>query len=402
MWDGSPESSKFNWRREDGSGEPSYELSTITYQLLMLRLIDRQLTFSYVKSFFGCLLSILSLFIIVDLFTNLQNFEDRNKGTENLFAFIGNYYVAMIPVIYNQLSEAIVLLAAMFTVAWMQRNNELLPLLSAGVSTRRVVRPVLIAACAMVALAIVNQELILPRIDGLLIEERTDATLAKEIAVRGGYESNGIHISGKTATRHDMKIKEFGCVFPNTMEFDALPFIQAKEAAYCPPGTFRESGGWFLRGTTPLELPPAGPKSPIEMLRPGVFFLKTIEIDFHTITRSKNFAIYIPTWKLFEELARTDHNKRAGLAVLFHSRFVRPILGMLLVFMGLSIILRDQNRNIFISAGLCLGLCVFFFLVGGACKFLGEHDHLRPDIAALLPVLIFGPISFVMFDAVHT
>ena len=368
----------------------------------MLRLIDRQLTFSYVKSFFGCLLSLLSLFIILDLFTNLENFDERNKGVKNLFEFIATFYMSMTPVIYNQLSEAIVLLAAMFTVAWMQRNNELLPLLSAGVSTRRVVRPVLIAACAMVGLAIVNQEFILPRIDGVLIDERTDASIAKEIAVRGGYESNGIHISGKTATRHDMKVKEFGCVFPNTMEFEALPFIQAAEAQYCPPGSFRESGGWLLRGTTPLELPPVNAKSPIEMLRPGVFFLKTIEIDFNTIIRSKNFAVYIPTWKLFDELARTDHNKRAGLAVLFHTRFMRPILGMLLVFMGLSIILRDQNRNVFISAGLCLGLCVVFFLVGGACKYLGEHEHLRPDIAALLPVLIFGPASFVMFDAVHT
>ena len=370
----------------------------------MLRLIDRQLTFNCVKSFIGCLLSLLSLFIIVDLFTNLENFADRNKEVKNLIGFIAGFYVAMIPVIYNQLSEAIVLLAAMFTVAWMQRNNELLPLLSAGVSTRRVVRPVLITACALIGLSIVNQELILPRVDGVLIEERTDANLAKEIAVRGGNETNGIRVTGKTATRHNLTVKDFDCVFPNTMEFEALPFIHAVSAEYCPPGSFpgTESGGWLLRGTTPLELPSVGAKSPIKMISPGQFFLKTTEIDFDTITHSKNFAIYIPTWKLPEELARTDHNKRAGLAVLFHSRFVRPILGMLLVFMGLSIILRDQNRNVFISAGLCLGLCVVFFLVGAGCRFLGEHEHLRPDIAALMPVLIFGPISFVMFDAVHT
>ena len=41
--------------------------------------------------------------------------------------------------------RSIVLLAATFTMALVQRNNELLPLLSAGVSTRRVVRPILLA-----------------------------------------------------------------------------------------------------------------------------------------------------------------------------------------------------------------------------------------------------------------
>jgi lipopolysaccharide export system permease protein len=75
---------------------------------------------------------------------------------------------------------------------------------------------------------------------------------------------------------------------------------------------------------------------------------------------------------------------------------------MLLVFMGLSIILRDQNRNVFISTGLCLILCAVFFIAGFACKFLGERDFVAPVIAAWLPVLIFGPLSFVMFDAVHT
>ena len=46
------------------------------------------------------------------------------------------------------------------------------------------------------------------------------------------------------------------------------------------------------------------------------------------------------------------------MAVMFHMRLTRPLLGLILVVMGLSIILRDQNRNVFISAGLCLLLCL--------------------------------------------
>jgi lipopolysaccharide export system permease protein len=83
-------------------------------------------------------------------------------------------------------------------------------------------------------------------------------------------------------------------------------------------------------------------------------------------------------------------------------RLTRPLLGIILVFMGLSIILRDQNRNVFISAGLCLVLCAIFFGALFACKYLGDYEHLSPALAAWLPVLAFGPMSFVMFDAVHT
>ena len=90
------------------------------------------------------------------------------------------------------------------------------------------------------------------------------------------------------------------------------------------------------------------------------------------------------------------------MAVLFHSRLTRPILGMILVFLGLSVILRDQNRNVFISAGLCLVLCALFFAVGVGCKHLGEMEILSPALAAWLPVLLFGSLSFALFDAIHT
>ena len=90
------------------------------------------------------------------------------------------------------------------------------------------------------------------------------------------------------------------------------------------------------------------------------------------------------------------------MAVLFHSRLTRPLLGMVLVLLGLSVILRDQNRNVIISSGLCLVLCGVFFAASYACKMLGDNEYLNPALAAWLPVLTFGPFAVVMFDAVHT
>src|ERR1041384_8774491 len=120
----------------------------------MTKILDRQLVYSYIKSYLVCLVSVMSLFVIVDLFQNLDSFWEHNNSLRKVFAFIGVYYAAKVMLIFDRLSEAIVLMAATFTVAWMQRNNEILPLLSAGVSTRRIVRPVLLASCTMVLLAV--------------------------------------------------------------------------------------------------------------------------------------------------------------------------------------------------------------------------------------------------------
>ena len=102
---------------------------------MIIKLIDRQMIRGYFKSYFVCLASLLSLYVVVDLFTNLDDFTHHNGLWASLLR-IFTYYAYKVAQIFDRLCEAIVLLAAMFTVAWMQRNNEQVPLLSAGVSTR--------------------------------------------------------------------------------------------------------------------------------------------------------------------------------------------------------------------------------------------------------------------------
>ena len=51
---------------------------------------------------------------------------------------------------------------------------------------------------------------------------------------------------------------------------------------------------------------------------------------------------------------------------------------------------------------MCLILCGFFFTACLTCQTLGNYEILSPAFAAWLPVILFGPFSVVMFDAVHT
>src|SRR5206468_7921576 len=112
----------------------------------------------------------------------------------------------------------------------------------------------------------------------------------------------------------------------------------------------------------------------------GKYFLKTNEVDFDMLTRGKNWYMFISTAQLLRELDKTHSSQLAGVAVIFHMRLTRPILGLILVFMGLSMILRDQNRNIIISAGLCLVLVDIFSITIFACKYLGETEYLAPTL----------------------
>ncbi|MFO0965559.1 MAG: LptF/LptG family permease [Gemmataceae bacterium] len=370
----------------------------------MLYLIDRQLLRSYFKAYLVCLVSLLSMYVVVDLFMNLDDFAQGAKGVGQIALRIGLFYGYKAVEIFDRLSEPVVLLAAMFTVAWMQRNNEILPLLSAGVSTRRVLRPVLIGAGIMLGLSVINQELFLPRIDTFLVEHRTNTD--KEVGVHGAFDANGVFLSGSSAVHSEQTVKNFVCVAPASANRDTITTVQAKEARYLPATADDvRSGGWMIIGATAPELPPSWKDTKIlEMIVPGKFFLRT-EVDFDALIRSRNWFSYVDTPGLLSELNKggaSSTTRLSTLATVFHMRITRPILGILLVFMGLSIILQNHQRNIYISAGLCLVICLVFFACSFFCRWLGDSENLLPALAAWLPVFVFGPLSFVMFDAVHT
>src|SRR5207248_1725244 len=104
------------------------------------------------------------------------------------------------------------LLAAMFTIAWMQRHNEMLPLLSAGVSMRRIVLPLIVCSCILLSLAVLNQELLIPHLGAKILMQKDDPDGDKEVFVSGRFESNLIHIEGGQAQRKEMIVRNFHVV----------------------------------------------------------------------------------------------------------------------------------------------------------------------------------------------
>ncbi len=370
----------------------------------MVKHIDWLLIKGYFKAYAVCLISLLSLYIVIDLFMNLDEFTSKHQTLSAVLRHIGSYYGYRTPKFFDQLCEPIVLLSAMFTVALMQRSNELIPLLSAGVSTRRVVLPVLLSAWMMLSLTVANCELVIPRIATQLSLERDDPDGGKEVGVHGAYEPNRVLINGDRGQRKGLVVRPFYCTIPGNVGGHLLE-VSAAEGRYVPPDPAKKpyTGGWLLTGATPERIDGWERKDVLEPLEdPGKYFLHTQEVDFDALTRQAKWFQLASTTHLYEELQRPDTVRVPQMAVLFHMRLTRPVLGMILVFMGLSVILTDQNRNVFISAGLCLGLCALFFAAIFASRQLGDSDMLSPALAAWLPVLVFGPIAFVMFDAVHT
>jgi lipopolysaccharide export system permease protein len=365
--------------------------------------LDRVYPVMYFRSYGIVAICITALFIVIDLFTHLDDFMGKSAGGfVDSASNIVSYYGYRVPQLFELLSEFYTLCAGAFTVAWMQRSNELLPQLSAGIPTRRAVRPVLLGAFVTLALNPLNQEFLIPEVADELMKSRDDPDARKAQVLMGAYEPNGIHIEGFAGFKKDKKVQRMDITFPENSP-SGMVHITALEAVYVPPGDDPLSGGWLLTGVEAADKLGDGPlPTNLTQLGTGRYFLKVQDANYEAVCRGGTWYVYASNSRLKEMLVDPEPRRRGKMAVLFHMRMTRPLIGAVLVLLGLSVILANPNRHVIISSGICLGVSASLQLTVIACKYLGDQDILPAPLAAWLPLMIYGPMSLVAFDSIHT
>lgn len=366
----------------------------------MIATLDRMVLGAFFRSYLIVWTSLISLFVVIDLFTHLDAYVNRPGGFVTIAGYIARYYMFRTPQVFDFLAEPITLIAATFSVAWMQRNNELLPQLSAGIPTLRIIRPLLFGAMITLTFAPLNQEFIIPQIADELMTARDDQEGAKAQVLMGAYDTSGVHLEGQAGFRRDKRIEHFFATFPESSPSGML-HLSASEAVYVPPGDGPLTGGWMLMNTTPETFTSPLPTK-LTPLGTGRAFLKTDTADFDTVSRGGAWYVHASTSHLREMLTGAEPRRQVKMAVTFHTRITRPIVGCLLVLVGVSVILWNPNRHVILSSGLCLIVAAGFFACRIGCKALGDADYITPPLAAWLPVMVYGPLAVVSMDAVHT
>lgn len=81
---------------------------------------------------------------------------------------------------------------------------------------------------------------------------------------------------------------------------------------------------------------------------------------------------------------------------MLHMRLIQPLLDVSLVLLGVPLVLIRGSRNIFLAGGIGAAMATCLLVVVLICRVLGVNYLLDATIAAWLPLLIFGPLAFVI------
>jgi lipopolysaccharide export LptBFGC system permease protein LptF len=215
-----------------------------------VRILDRQRYWSFFKAYVICYISLVGLFIVIDAFSNMDEFTKRADGVAETLQVMGRYYLIHQSLFFDYLCGVIGMMAAIFTVTWMQRNNEHLAILAAGVSTQRAIRPVLVSSLIVSTFAIANQELVMPPYAEELAKSHDDDG-QRTVHVSGRYDSRAVMIDGVDADRTSKTILTMYATIPVRI-FGEIKEVKGQQGTYIPPDhpTAPLKGGWLIRNAT--------------------------------------------------------------------------------------------------------------------------------------------------------
>ena len=135
----------------------------------------------------------------------------------------------------------------------------------------------------------------------------------------------------------------------------------------------------------------------------GETYFLTSDLEFDSVTRSRQWFSYAPTWDLLTGLYDPANGpEKQEMAVSLHTRILRPLASLNLLLLSLPLVLGGYGRNMFVNLGLSLGTSGLFYGFNFMCQYLGDNGHITPELAAWAPLIVFGSLAVARWGNVRT
>jgi lipopolysaccharide export system permease protein len=182
-----------------------------------MRILDRYILKSILVIFIGTVCTFAFLFILIDMFGNLQDFISKKVGLD----IIAQYYVSFLPSIVVQTSTMACLISVLFTYSSLNAHNEIIAIRASGMNFWQITRPALVFALFVSALVFLVNEKFVPQ--SSMVNQEIRDTEIKVVPSQKGKGKPVIH----NLTFYGLKNRLFFIdVFdPNTSELTGITII---------------------------------------------------------------------------------------------------------------------------------------------------------------------------------
>jgi lipopolysaccharide export system permease protein len=352
-----------------------------------MRLLDRYVIRNFAQVYFYCIAGFVSIWLIFDVSDNISSFIDNHIP----LSLVARYYATQLPQVFIILLPVSLLLSLLFALGRMSRANEIVSMLTAGVSLPRVLMPLIGIGLVTVAASMALNYSLAPH------SELARKAFLSEAQSRPGRYIQGQIFRNRTDSR-TWFIQNFlprGNVFNNVqvLQQDANDNIVtnyiASRASFRP-----ETKTWDLNNVRVVHYDHAG-NILEEQFYPSLKVEHWSETPFRLGSANER-AEFLSLPELREYLsfnADFPHTLLAPFRTHFQYRLALPWTCFVVVCIAAPLGIGYSRRGVLSSVAAAVILVFSMNFLVHLFLALGEGDRVPAWIAAWAPNLLFAAIG---------
>ena len=336
---------------------------------------------------FYCMLAFVVLYIAYDLSDHMEDFFDKGIPTGQII----KYYIYNIPVIVSQAAPFATLLALLYCLGNLSRNNEIIAMRASGIALMRIVRPYLIVGFVLYIFVLGISEFFVPVSKKLAAKiVPISSSVQEALGEKGSFDAFTFYNS---SADREWIVKELDLEsnflkhikitqFTHSKDHRVTKIVEAEEAEYI------EGYGWWFYNATTIQFSPDGEAYPADKFRK-----KHIKHFRETPTDIASMQYTTPEMMSFSEILfcrkhlnhTSDFYKK--LKMESNRRIATPLACFVFVLLAAPFGIFHTRAGMIKGVITSIVLCLVYYLIAALFISLGEKGANSPQLAFYFPII---------------
>ena len=353
-----------------------------------LGILDWYIIKKFIGTYIYAILLIISIAIVFDFNENLSKFTQYHAPWR---AIIFDYYANFIPYYSNLFSPLFVFIAVIFFTSKLAGNSEIIAMLAAGVSIKRLMRPYMLSCVVIAGLTFYLNSFVIPH--GTVIRQNFE-TLYRNSKKNTSAENVQLFVAKNTTAyiqNYDDQYKRgYGFSLVKIKNKKIVSHLTAMEIQY---DTIADSkyhwklSNWKIRTLKGLK----------ERIQSGATKDTVLLMEPTDLVYSKGQQETFTSPELLDYISKQTSRGSGNVVqyeVEFHKRIAMSFSSFILTIIGLTLSSRKRKGGMGLSLGIGLALSFSYIMLQTVSATFAIQDNTPPILAAWIPNIIFAIIAY--------
>ena len=351
-------------------------------------ILDWYILRKFIGTYIYAILLIISIAIVFDFNENLSKFTQYHAPWR---AIVFDYYANFIPYYSNLFSPLFVFIAVIFFTSKLAGNSEIIAMLAAGVSIKRLMRPYMISCVLIAGLTFYLNSFVIPH--GTVIRQNFES-LYRNSKKNTSAENVQLYVSKNTTAyiqHYDNQYKRgYGFSLVKIKDKKIVSHMTAMEIQYDTVADTKfhwRLSNWKTRTLKGLK----------EHIQSGASKDTVLLMEPTDLVYSKGQQETFTSPELLDYISKQTSRGSGNVVqyeVEFHKRIAMSFSSFILTIIGLSLSSRKRKGGMGLYLGIGLALSFSYIMLQTVSSTFAIQSDTPPLLAAWIPNIIFAIIAY--------